>query len=377
VSGRACDDCLRRSWLLARLAGWIEVARHERSWLPEVLALDDERLVAAVAGAEAARVRAERERFDAGAARDAVVRAGLVAVCRHDPTYPPKLAHARDAPAVLHVAGTLERLGRLGTDDAGLGCSGDEPAPAVAIVGARRATADGLEVARSIARDLAIAGVPVVSGMALGIDGAAQAGALDAGGLSVAVLAGGADVAYPRRRLELHRRLRAGGLVLSEMPPGFVPRKWGFPARNRIIAGLADLTVVVEAAERSGSLITADLATRLGRDVAAVPGPVTSPVSAGTNALLRDGALLVRHAQDVLDALFGAGAAPAVRRTRGDDLEPRLAELLDAVAAGRDTLAQLAGPTPQTAEQALVGLTELELRGLLRRGPGGRYGLVL
>ncbi len=373
----ACAPCLRRTWLLARLAGWIEHARHDRVALPEVLALDDDALVRAVAAKEAGRVLAEHERFDAGAAAHRVAAAGLAAVCRCDDAYPPKLRHARDAPAVLHVAGPLAHLAALGAGGAGLNPCGDDPSPVVAMVGTRRATGDGLEVARSIARDLAVAGVPVVSGMALGIDGAAQTGALDAGGLSVAVLAGGADVAYPRSRHALHRRLRAEGLVLSEMPPGFAPRRWCFPARNRTIAGLADLTLVVEAAERSGSLITAELAMKLGRDVAAVPGQVASSVAGGTNALLRDGAVLVRHAQDVLDAVFGVGAAPAVHRHRGERLEPRLAELLDAVAAGRDTLGALSGPTPQTAERALVGLTELELRGLLRRELGGRYALVL
>jgi DNA processing protein len=218
--------------------------------------------------------------------------------------------------------------------------------------------------------------------MALGIDSAAQAGALDAGGLSVAVLAGGADRAYPRSKARLHAELLRRGLVLSELPPGTAPRRWTFPARNRTIAGLADLTVVVEAAERSGSLITADLALRLGREVAAVPGTPLSPLAAGTNALVRDGAVLVRGVDDVLDALYGAGAGPRRRRSAGPGrrhggLEPALAELLDAVAAGRDTVAALAGDTSDAVTAALVGLSELEARGLVRRGPGGRYGVVL
>ena len=148
----------------------------------------------------------------------------------------------------------------------------------------------------------------------------------------------------------------------------------GFPARNRIIAGLGDLTIVIEAAERSGSLITADLATRLGREVAAVPGPITSPGAQGTNALLRDGATLVRGATDVLDALFGAG------HERGGAHSPRLEKplqaILDAVAHGKDTVAKLAGTDTSRADAALVGLTELELRGLVRREPGGRYAVI-
>lgn len=367
AADHACDACLRRAWLVARLSGWIELARHRQAALPEILALDDERLLAGVAGSDAARIAAELEGFDARAARRRVAAAGLVAVCRHDPRYPPRLLHAGDAPAVLHVGGRLAAFARLADED-------ERP---VAVVGARRASPDGLQVAHALARDLALAGVPVVSGMALGVDSAAQEGALDGGGLSVAVLAGGAEQPYPSSKAPLHRRLLRHGLVISELPPGTRPRKWTFPARNRTIAGLAELTVVVEATERSGSLITAELAIMLGRDVAAVPGPVTDARSAGANALLRDGAALVRDARDVLDALYGAGAAPAIRATGGDDLEPRLAAVLEAIAEGRDTVAALAGASVDAATQAMLALTELELRGLVRRVPGGRYGLVL
>jgi DNA processing protein len=134
---------------------------------------------------------------------------------------------------------------------------------------------------------------------------------------------------------------------------------------------------VVEAAERSGSLITAELAMKLGREVAAVPGRVTTSITAGSNGLLRDGALLVRGAQDVLDALFGVGGAPAVRRADSIELEPHLAVLLDAVAEGRDTVAAIAGVSDEDAARALVGLSELELRGLVRKGVGGRYAVLL
>jgi DNA processing protein len=367
AAARACDGCLRRSWLLARLAGWLEHARHEQSRVTEVLALPDRKLIAALAVGETDLITAELGRFDAGAARVAVGRAGLLAVCRHHELYPPRLLHARDAPATLHVAGDVRHLARLASEDE----------RTVAIVGTRRASRDGLHVARALGRDLGVAGVPVVSGMALGIDAAAQSGALDGGGLSVAVLASGAETAYPRSKQALHRALVARGLVLSELPPGTRPWRWAFPARNRTIAGLADLTVVVEAAERSGSLITAELAMRLGREVAAVPGPVTVSINAGSNGLLRDGALLVRGAQDVLDALYGVGGAPAVRRADVTGLEPHLRTLLDAVAEGRDTVAALAGGSPDDAARALVGLSELELRGLVVRGVGGRYAVSL
>lgn len=367
MSARACDACLRRAWLLGRLTGWIEHARQGSSALPEILALRSDKLIKAVAGEQAATIAAEHRAFEAAPARAAVEQARLVAVCRHDAAFPPRLLHARDAPAALFVGGALEHLAAFH----------GEQRPTVAIVGARHASPDGLEIARALGRDLAVAGVPVVSGMALGVDSAAQTGALDGGGLSVAVLAGGAEMPYPPSKARLHGRLLERGLVISELPPGTRPRRWTFPARNRIIAGLADLTVVVEAAERSGSLITAELALKLGRDVAAVPGPVLSPRSCGTNALLRDGAALVRGAEDVLDALYGAGNAPILRRTYGEALEPELAELLEAVAEGRDTVAALANGSLERADAARIGLTELEIRGLVTRRPGGRYGLVL
>jgi DNA processing protein len=358
----ACDACLRRSWLIARLAGRIELARHEHSRLPEVLALRDDRLIAAVGGDVAPQIGAEWHAFDAAAARAAIRSAALAAICRHDERYPPKLLHARDAPAVLHLAGDPRHLDTVSDQ------------PAASIVGMRRASRYGLDVARALGRDLARAGVPVVSGMALGVDSAAHGGALDAGGLTIAVLAGGADVPYPPSKRHLHAEIVKRGLVVSEMPPGFRARRWCFPARNRIIAGLGDLTIVVEAAERSGSLITADLATKIGREVAAVPGAITSPGAQGTNALLKDGATLVRNAPDVLDALFGVGQAPPPPETT--TLEPPLRALLDAVAHGKDTIAALAGASPDHADAALVGLTELELRGLVRREPGGRYAVI-
>jgi DNA processing protein len=366
----ACDACLRRTWLVARVAGHIEHARHERRRLHDILALDDETLVAAVGGRHAVGIGQEYAEVRPGHLRAAVAAAGLDAVCRHDERYPSRLRCDAGAPAVLHVAGTPGRLAEL------VGDGGDEEdaPPAVAVVGARRATADGAEVARALGRGLAAAGITVVSGMALGIDAAAHAGALEVSGPTLAVMGGSADVAYPGAKRWIHRELVTRHCVVSEMPPGFRPYKWSFPARNRIIAALARVTVVVEAAERSGSLITADFAAQLGREVAAVPGRVTAAQSRGTNALIRDGAALVRDARDVLDLLFGASrGAPPPDPTAG--LEPRLRELLAQVEAGRDTVGAL-GRTPEEAHRAAVGLTELELLGFLRRDPGGRYGRV-
>jgi len=351
----ACEACLRRTWLVARLAGWIELARHEGRRLPEVLALTDEDLVAAVAPSEAARIQRQLERLDPAELRGAYEAAGLAGVCRHRDGYPSVLHDDRAAPPVVSWLGAL-------------------PAgPAVAVVGTRQASPDGLEVARSLGRGLAAAGVTVVSGMALGVDSAAHDGALQAGGPTVAVLAGGADIAYPRSKLALHGRIRERGAVVSEAPPGFVPRRWCFPARNRIIAGLASATIVVQAAVRSGSLITAELAMDLGRDVGAVPGSPLDWRSAGANALLRDGATVVRDVVDALDLALGVGhglGTDADARTAG--LDAALRALLGRVRDGRNTIDALA-LTPAEADAALAGLTELELLGLVRRGPGGTY----
>jgi DNA processing protein len=236
-------------------------------------------------------------------------------------------------------------------------------------------------MARSLARDLAACDVPVVSGMAYGIDSAAHEGALSAGGPTIAVLPGGVDVAYPATKRRLRDRIEASALVVAEMPLGMKPFRWSFPARNRIMAALARMTVVVEGAEGSGSLITAGFAQDLGRDVGAVPGQATSRLAAGPNRLIFEGAAMVRSAADVLDALYGPGervpatatAAPpgGGRAAASTGLDPRLRTLLERVEAGVgsvDGLADRAG-----VAEVLAGLSELEFLGLVTRGPGGDY----
>lgn len=358
----ACDACLRRTALVAALAPHVERARREHRRLRELLALSDDELIAAVAGDRRTAIVSAHEGFEPERAREHLDAAAITAICRHDERYPPSLAEAADAAAVLHVAGDAARVEALAVADA----------PAVAIVGARRAGTEGLQVAHVLGRGLAAAGVTVISGMALGIDSAAHAGALEGGGPTIAVLAGGADVAYPASKRSLHRELVRTQAAISEMPPGFTPFRWCFPARNRTIAGLASMTIVVEAAERSGSLITAELAQELGRTVGAVPGSVTAARHAGTNALLRDGAVVIRDAQDALDEALGVGVATARSARRPEALEPALRALLRRVEEGRDTVSSLAA-SPAEAQDALCGLGELELLGFLRRGPGGRY----
>ncbi|MDX6720167.1 MAG: processing protein [Solirubrobacteraceae bacterium] len=358
----ACDLCLRRTALLASLAPHIERARRNHRHISELLALSDDGLLAALAGERRGRLEQAHKAFDPAAARERIAGAGLHALCRHDTGYPTRLANTVDPPAVIHVAGHAAGLTALGGDGT----------PAVAVVGARRAGQDGLEVAHGLGRGLAAAGVTVVSGMALGIDSAAHAGALEVGGPTLTVLACGADVPYPASLRGLYREIVQTQAAISEMPPGFRPFRWCFPARNRTIAALASLTIVVEATERSGSLITAELAQDLGRAVGAVPGPVNAPRAAGSNALLRDGALVIRHAQDALDEALGIGVATAISGRHADELDGPLRALLRRVEDGSDTVCALAS-TPEQAQAAFAGLAELELLGFLRRGPGGRY----
>jgi DNA processing protein len=361
-----CPACARRSWLVGRLAGHLEHRRADRARIREVLALDDAGLIAALAGRHATGIAAEREALEAEALPAAWTAAGVRSVCRHDPAYPSGLADLTDAPAVMHVHGAAERLTEL---------TGPE-ARAVAVVGARRASGDGLDLAAALGRGLAAAGLTVVSGMALGIDSAAHRGALEtAGAPTVAVLACGPERAYPASRRNLHAELAQRALVVSELPPGTPAFRWAFPARNRLIAALAGMTVVVEAADRSGSLITAELAADLGRDVGAVPGSPSAWHAGGTNALLRDGAHVVRGVTDILDDVLGPqigeSGEPAARLAAAG-LPELLAALLAQVAGGRRTLAALVADGASPGE-VLAGLGELERLGLLERGEAGRY----
>ncbi len=242
---------------------------------------------------------------------------------------------------------------------------------AVTIVGSRRASSYGLGVAEELGRLLAAAGLVVVSGMARGIDAAAHRGALAAGGTTLAVLGGGADVVYPASERRLYREILASGAAISEAPPGQRPEPWAFPKRNRIMAALGGITVVVEAAQPSGSLITARQALDLDRHVGAIPGPVTSRVSEGTNDLIVDGAGLIRGAQDILDRLLGVGIE-AVRRC-GPPLEPDLARVAEAVELGSSTCDAVALALSASPQYTAVALARLELLGYLRADAAGRY----
>ena len=353
----ACSLCLRRAVLLARLAPRIAgLLDRPRPRLHGLLALEEDQLLAAVAGDRAEELAGELHGFDADAERERLASAGVYGICRHSPAYPPLLSDLDDRPAVLFACGRLEALERLHQE------------PAVAIVGTRNPSPYGTEVAYSLGRGLGAARVPVVSGLALGIDGTAHRGCLDGGGLPIAVLAGGPDVVYPRRHRRLHQRVRESGVVLSELPPGTRPYRWSFPARNRIMAGLARMTVVVEAADPSGSLITTEFARDLGRSVAAVPGRVTSRFARGTNGLLKDGAVPITATEDVLDELFGAGGRrlPRSPAAAPEPDDPMLARVLEAAERTGSVMA-IAEATKLSTAEARAAIARLEADGYLVR----------
>jgi DNA processing protein len=353
----SCDACLRRALLIARLAPRIAgLLDRPRARVAGLLALSESDLLAAVAGPHAERLLEDFDRLDLAGERERFADAGVLALCRHSRAYPPLLLELGDPPACLFVLGRLEALEPLRHE------------PEVAIVGTRNPSPYGNEVAYSLGRGLGAAGVPVVSGLALGIDATAHRGCLAGKGLPVAVLACGPDVVYPRRHRRLHERVRESGLVISELPPGTQPFRWSFPARNRIMAGLARMTVVVEAADPSGSLITTDFARDLGRSVAAVPGRVTSRVARGTNGLLRDGAVPITGAEDVLDELFGAGGrhVPSPETAYPEPDDPRLARVLEA-AERLGSVGAIAAAANLGSAETRAALGRLEAEGYLVR----------
>ena len=356
---RACVECLRRSWLLSLLGPYLEKtatgAVGRRS--PELLRLRNEDLVEVVAPSAGKEMIRRVGALGEGWFAERLDEAECWAICRHDDRFPPGLRDAADAPWAL-----------LGRGDPAL-VEAIEPTAAITVVGSRRATSYGREVARDLARELATAGLVVVSGLAFGIDACAHRGALDAGGKTIAVLGCGPDTSYPAAHRALWRKIAETGAVISELPPGSTPWRWSFPARNRVMAALAGMTVVVEAAAKSGSLITADLAAELGRDLGAVPGPVASRASAGPNELLAGGACVVRDAQDVLDAMLGAGARP-LQRT-GPPLDPGLAKVLAAVEAGATNADAVATAIDLPPGGAAAALARLELLGYLSTTPIG------
>ena len=301
---------------------------------------------------------------------------GVCVVAAGEPLYPALLAETHYPPLVLYRRGELP----------------DPLTPAVAVVGSRKATPYGLEVSRWFARELAERGIIVVSGAAYGIDSAAHRGALEAGGRTVSVLGCGPDIAYPRSNAGLFKEIEQSGCVLSEYPPGTRPNKPHFPARNRIIAGISLGVAVIEAAAGSGALLTAEFALSEGREVMAVPGGILSPCSAGTNGLIRNGAALVAHPDDILtdlgllsDRLFSdrAGCARGstsegpdpggFSRGPGGEATGRDGLFLEALTRGAADIEEMSRRVGATAAETMSALARLEVGGLVRRGAGGIY----
>lgn len=311
-------------------------------------------------------VRSGRARARLEHWRRQLARLGVVVVPQTWDGYPPALRLIPDPPPVLLVRGRVEALHR----------------PAVAVVGARAPTAYGREVARSLGAGLARAGAVVVSGLARGIDAAAHEGALDAGGLTVAVLGTGPDVVYPAEHAELVRRIAASGAVVTELPLGRPPERYHFPLRNRLISGLSRGVVVVEARTRSGSLITAKHALDQGREVMAVPGPVTAATSSGPNALLRDGARPLVELRDAIE-VFGLGHPPVATAALADRSPPppepedpeaiRLLSTIREAPATRESLLEQLGGTPRELALLLLGL---EMEGFVVADRDGRIRAV-
>jgi DNA processing protein len=309
---------------------------------------------------DALRLAPEERRTAAAAALDAAPQAlaaaeagGITPVSWFDDSYPPLLACVPDPPPVIWTRGIAAVLCR----------------PAVAIVGSRAATPYALQVGRRLAGELAERRIVVVSGLARGVDSAAHEGCLAAAGETVAVLGSGVDRVYPAEHAPLSRRISDKGIVISELPPGTPPLQGNFPLRNRIISGISLGTVVVEASESSGSLITAACALRQGRDVMAVPGSILSGRNIGSHGLLKDGAKVVETADDILEEL--GWAQPTPQRRRGNvTKDPLLAKLQSGETYGFDQLLEVSGLPPA---KLLTRLMELELLGQIQAAPGGRF----
>ena len=295
-------------------------------------------------------------------------RLGMDLMCWQDPDYPEVLRHIHDAPLVLYSQGDRSLLGQK----------------QIAVVGSRHASRDGLAHARAFAAALSERGLLITSGLALGVDGAAHAGALDAGYPTIAVIGSGLDRIYPGQHRDLAQRISGQGLLVSEYPPGTPARPGHFPRRNRVISGLSCGVLVVEAGLKSGSLITARLALEQGRDVFAIPGSVHNPLARGCHHLIRQGACLVESADDIVDELGGWYAPPAVSAGASPEapgqvqgaldlsaLDDREIAVFEALGYDPQSTDALSSATGLPADQLMQSLLLLELQGLVTSVPGG------
>ncbi len=351
----------RAAWLLQTLAGpslreRLRALEEEKSFIGAL-----RRLGSAVS--QARRQRAERS-------YERLLGSGGGLVVMGDPGYPPLLARIHDPPIAIAVRGSLVREDPLG----------------ISIVGSRRSTPYGREVARALSRGLAGRGLTIVSGLARGIDAAAHEGALEAGGRTIAVLGSGLDNLYPREHRRLAGRIAEQGAVVSEFDLDEPPHARNFPRRNRIITGLTLGTLVVEAAVRSGSLVSARLAMEQDREVFAVPGPVSSKTSEGVHQLIRDGARLVTRAEDVIEelraevqaALKPGPSAPVAGSHPATDRDPDERAVLDRLrltheALDLDAILDAMADPSLTTDRAIAALVRLEMSGRVTSLPGGLY----
>ncbi|HEY3398184.1 MAG TPA: DNA-processing protein DprA [Armatimonadota bacterium] len=325
-----------------------------------LLAASDQEIreVPGVLPAQVAKLRAASARADLGRLRDLCLETGVSLISFQDEAYPRRLAEIPDGPPLLYVQGEFTRNDEL----------------AVALVGTRKATPYGLQIARRLAAELTRRGFTIVSGMALGIDAEAHEGALEAGGRSIAVMATGADITYPPSHRDLRARLAASGAVVTEASFGSGPTRYAFPQRNRIIAGLSLGVVVVEAPDRSGALITAEHAADQGREVFAVPGSIDSPLSRGCHHLIKDGAHLVEVAEDVVEGLgLLLTAVPSRPERRRPELSGSEPQVYDALGPQPLRVDQLVAATGLDAATLGATLMMLEVKGLARRFAGGTY----
>ncbi len=349
----------REAWAALALRGLPQTA-----WPVLLRAFGEPRAIVAATRAQLAAIVPDTvvARLQAPADGDALARAlawlaepGHDLVAWDDPDYPKALLEPGFSPPVLYFVGRRELLNR----------------PALAIVGSRHATAQGMDNARDFAHALSAAGLTIVSGLAQGVDAAAHQGALTGRGSTLAVAGTGLDRVYPARNRELAHAIAANGGLLSEFAPGTPPREKNFPRRNRLISGLAKGVLVVEAALQSGSLITARYAGEQGREVFAIPGSIHSPLAKGCHRLIRDGAKLVQTAQDVLEELgMATGRAESPRPSAAPDIDSALLAALGNEPADVD---RLIARTGLPADAVAVELTELELAGIVSPLPGGTW----
>lgn len=289
--------------------------------------------------------------------QERLLKAGVFYATIEDPAYPRLLQHIADPPPVIFYKGNLAA----------------EQLPVLAMVGSRKPTPGGTEITEKFAAALAETGVTIVSGMARGIDSAAHWGALKAGGRTVAVLGCGLDIVYPKENTKLMHEIAATGALISEFPLGTPPMAWQFPARNRIISGLANAVLVVEAAGKSGALITVDFALEQGREVLAVPGDIRNPGSVGTNRLIKQGARMVTGVQDIFEELGITELDQGKSEPETGQLNLAEANLLQFITHDQVALEDIVQRCHLPVEQVIANLTLLELKGMIRQLPGNFY----